>query len=351
MASAERIEESFYEDSERQSQIPIPYLEQLFDVVEVEENADEEDEVLGVVVAAETNSATEVDDDDVEEITVPKAAATTDALNKYLQSIAKHKLLTKPEEIQLAKAVERGDLQAKKRFIEANLRLVVSIAKRYNSQDMSLLDLIQEGNLGLMKAVDKFDPDKGFKFSTYATWWIKQNISRSLADKSRTIRMPVHAVEHLKKINHIEMDFVRDYKRGPTIEELAALSNLDAKEVEHLRNISQSPLSFNKPVGEEETIFSDFIKDEDAKDPFEAAHQTARSDALELGLSVLTLKQRQIIEKRYGLNGDDPKTLDAIGREFGLTRERIRQVETDALRRLCLLPELRSEFVDDESAN
>src|ERR1700712_2233449 len=266
---------------------------------------------------------------------------TTDSLQLFLQEVGRYPLLTKLEEVQLSKRVEQGDLIAKRRMIESNLRLVVSIAKNYRGQGLGFLDLIQEGILGLIRAVEKFDWRRDLKFSTYATWWIRQAVARALADKSRTIRLPVHVVERLQKVNRAERTLMLRLAREPSNEEIANEAKLPLYQVLDVRTAARSPISLEEPIGDEgESSFSDFLADDGAIDPAEAVAESLRHEALQLGLEALPERHRRVLELRYGLDGRDPRTLDEIGREFGLTRERIRQIEVEALRELSALREI-----------
>ena len=263
---------------------------------------------------------------------------STDALQLFLKDIGKVDLLTAPQEIELAKKIERGDHVAKQAMVEANLRLVVSIAKRYRNQGLPFLDLIQEGTIGLVRAAEKFDYRKGFKFSTYATWWIRQAVARALADKSRTIRMPVHVVEKLNKIVRSERKLRGELGREPSTGEIAHDLDLSLEEVEQIRRSSQMPVSLEKPVGDdEESEFGHFLTDENAPLPDEAAEQALRKDALTKILCSLAPREQRILEMRYGLDGNPPRTLDEVGRAFSVTRERIRQIENQCLKKLRAL--------------
>ena len=263
---------------------------------------------------------------------------STDALQLFLKDIGKVDLLTAPQEIELAKKIERGDHVAKQAMVEANLRLVVSIAKRYRNQGLPFLDLIQEGTIGLVRAAEKFDYRKGFKFSTYATWWIRQAVARALADKSRTIRMPVHVVEKLNKIVRSERKLRGELGREPLTDEIARDLDLSLDEVEQIRRSSQLPVSLEKPVGDdEESEFGHFLTDENAPLPDEAAEQALRKDALTKILGSLAPREQRILEMRYGLDGNPPRTLDEVGRAFSVTRERIRQIENQCLKKLRAL--------------
>ena len=265
---------------------------------------------------------------------------STDALQLFLKDIGRVDLLTAAQEVELAKRIERGDHGAKQEMVEANLRLVVSIAKRYRNQGLPFLDLIQEGTIGLVRAAEKFDHRKGFKFSTYATWWIRQAVARALADKARTIRMPVHVVEKLNKISRAERKLRADYGREPTSFEIGRELEIDIEEVEQIRRSAQTPVSLEKPVGdEEESEFGHFITDETVPLPDEAAEVTLRKEALKKILGTLSLRERQVLELRYGLDGQHPRTLDEVGRTFNVTRERIRQIENQSLKKLRALAE------------
>jgi RNA polymerase primary sigma factor len=265
---------------------------------------------------------------------------STDALQLFLKDIGKVELLTAAEEVELAKRIERGDHRAKQEMVEANLRLVVSIAKRYRNQGLPFLDLIQEGTIGLVRAAEKFDWRKGYKFSTYATWWIRQAVARALADKGRTIRMPVHVVEKLNKIVRSERKLRGELSREPTAGEIAIDVDLPLEEVEQILRTSQAPVSLEKPVGdEEESEFGHFLTDENAPLPDEAADVTLRQELLRDILGTLSHRERRVLELRYGLAGEQPCTLDEVGRAFNVTRERIRQIENQSLKKLRALAE------------
>ena len=263
-----------------------------------------------------------------------------DSLRLYLREIGKVPLLTADQEVSLAKRIERGDERAKQHMIEANLRLVVSIAKGYLGRGLSFLDLIQEGSLGLIRAVEKFDHRKGFKFSTYATWWIRQAVTRAIADKARTIRIPVHMVEKLNKVVHIERQLVQRLGREPRPEEVAEELEMSVEEVREILRMAQLPVSLEKPIGEEEdSSLGDFVPDDQAESPFDTASLSLRREDIELALGSLPERDRKVIELRYGLLGEAPCTLEEVGRAFGVTRERIRQIENNTLKRLETLPE------------
>ncbi len=269
-----------------------------------------------------------------------KPDMTTDSLQLFLKDIGKVRLLTAQEEVELAKRIERGDLDAKQKMVESNLRLVVSIAKNYRNQGLPFLDLIQEGTLGLVRAAEKFDYRKGFKFSTYATWWIRQAIARALADKARTIRIPVHVVEKLNKIGRAERKLVTELGREPTPEEIAEVTGIDPEEVDSIKRSAQAPVSLEKPVGdEEESEFGQFIADEKAESPFDRAADLLTKEALKEALENLSYRERRVLELRYGLGGEHPRTLDEVGRTFNVTRERIRQIENQSLKKLQQLGE------------
>ncbi len=263
---------------------------------------------------------------------------STDALQLFLKDVGRVDLLTAAQEVELAKRIERGDHRAKQEMVEANLRLVVSIAKRYRNQGLPFLDLIQEGTIGLVRAAEKFDHRKGFKFSTYATWWIRQAVARALADKARTIRMPVHVVEKLNKIVRSERKLRAEFGREPTAAEIGTDLELSSDEVEQIRRSSQAPVSLEKPVGdEEESEFGHFLTDDTALLPDELAEIELRKATLCRILGSLSHRERRVLELRYGLNGEHPCTLDEVGRTFNVTRERIRQIENQSLKKLRAL--------------
>jgi RNA polymerase primary sigma factor len=263
-----------------------------------------------------------------------------DSLRLYLRSIGQVDLLTAAQEVELAKRIERGDMLAKRQMVEANLRLVVSIAKGYLGRGLSFLDLIQEGSLGLIRAVEKFDYRRGYKFSTYATWWIRQAVTRAIADKARTIRIPVHMVEKLNRVAHVERQLVQSLGREPEPQEIAAELRWPLDEVRDILRVSQLPVSLEKPVGDEdESELGDFVADEEVAEPFEEASEHLQREGVRKALDSLPERERQVIELRYGLSGLEPLTLEEVGRTFGVTRERIRQIETNTLKKLRGLPE------------
>jgi RNA polymerase primary sigma factor len=278
--------------------------------------------------------------DEVDAEEEPELDFSTDSLQLFLKDVGKVDLLTAAQEVELAKRIERGDDRAKQQMVEANLRLVVSIAKRYRNQGLPFLDLIQEGTIGLVRAAEKFDWRKGYKFSTYATWWIRQAVARALADKARTIRMPVHVVEKLNKILRAERKLRAEKGREPTDDEIAFELDLLPAEVESIRRMAQTPVSLEKPVGDDDdSQFGHFIEDESEPLPDEAADSTLRIEALARCLGALGYRERRVLELRYGLNGEQPQTLDEVGRLFQVTRERIRQIENQGLKKLRALAE------------
>jgi RNA polymerase primary sigma factor len=263
-----------------------------------------------------------------------------DSLRLYLRSIGRVQLLTAEREVALAQRIERGDLVAKQEMVEANLRLVVSIAKGYLGRGLSFLDLIQEGSLGLIRAVEKFDYRRGYKFSTYATWWIRQAVTRAIADKGRTIRIPVHMVEKLNKVVHVERQLVQQLGREPLPEEIARELECSAREVRDILRMAQQPVSLEKPIGEEEeSELGDFVEDDSAISPFEMASENLRKENVRRALDALPQREREVIEMRFGLTGARPYTLEEVGRAFNVTRERIRQIENHTLKKLESLPE------------
>jgi RNA polymerase primary sigma factor len=300
------------------------------DVAAVESDADVEADLFAAL--------DELGAEEVEEPAEVEFEFSTDSLQLFLKDVGRVDLLTAAQEVELAKRIERGDHRAKQEMIEANLRLVVSIAKRYRNQGLPFLDLIQEGTIGLVRAAEKFDWRKGYKFSTYATWWIRQAVARALADKARTIRMPVHVVEKLNKIVRTERKLRAERGREPLNSEIAAELGMTVEEVEAIRRTSQVPVSLEKPVGdEEESEFGHFIEDDSVPLPDEAADTAFRIAALQKCLGALSQRERRVLELRYGLNGESPCTLDEVGRAFRVTRERIRQIESQGLKKLRAL--------------
>ncbi|MBC8590753.1 RNA polymerase sigma factor RpoD [Wansuia hejianensis] len=277
----------------------------------------------------------ETEDIKEDDLSVPKGIGVDDPVRMYLKEIGKIPLLTGEEEIELAKRMEIGDEEAKKQLAEANLRLVVSIAKRYVGRGMLFLDLIQEGNLGLMKAVEKFEYRKGFKFSTYATWWIRQAITRAIADQARTIRIPVHMVETINKLVRVQRQLVQELGRDPSPEEIAKEMDLEVERVREIMKIAQEPVSLETPIGEEEdSHLGDFIPDEDVLAPADAATFTMLREQLVDVLDTLTPREQKVLRLRFGLDDGRARTLEEVGKEFDVTRERIRQIEAKALRKL-----------------
>ena len=270
------------------------------------------------------------------DLSVPEGVSIEDPVRMYLKEIGKVSLLTADEEIELAKRMEQGDEEAKKRLAEANLRLVVSIAKRYVGRGMQLLDLIQEGNLGLIKAVDKFDYTKGYKFSTYATWWIRQAITRAIADQARTIRIPVHMVETINKLTRVQRQLVQELGRDPSAEEISArMDGISPEKVREIQKIALEPVSLETPIGEEDdSHLGDFIEDKDAMSPDEYANNQLLKDEINNVLKGLTEREEKVLRLRFGLYDGRTRTLEEVGKEFNVTRERIRQIEAKALRKL-----------------
>jgi RNA polymerase primary sigma factor len=263
-----------------------------------------------------------------------------DSLRLYLRSIGRVELLTADQEIALAKRIERGDMQAKRQMVEANLRLVVSIAKGYLGRGLIFLDMIQEGSLGLIRAVEKFDYRRGYKFSTYATWWIRQAVTRAIADKARTIRIPVHMVEKLNRVAHVERQLVQRLGREPEAAEIAAELRWTVRDVRDILRVAQLPVSLEKPVGDEdESELGDFVAGDSISEPFEEASEHLQKEGVRKALDALPERERQVIELRYGLSGMEPLTLEEVGRAFGVTRERIRQIENNTLKKMKRLPE------------
>ena len=320
--------------SDKQMQGVVSYLQDHdVDVLTITEEAEEPDEEM-LLIDDEVMEEEEPDLDNID-LSVPEGVSIEDPVRMYLKEIGKVPLLTAEEEIELAKRMENGDEEAKKRLAEANLRLVVSIAKRYVGRGMLFLDLIQEGNLGLIKAVEKFDYRKGYKFSTYATWWIRQAITRAIADQARTIRIPVHMVETINKLIRVSRQLLQELGREPTPEEIAEEMKMPVERVREILKISQEPVSLETPIGEEEdSHLGDFIQDENVPVPAEAAAFTMLKEQLEEVLGTLTEREQKVLRLRFGLDDGRARTLEEVGKEFNVTRERIRQIEAKALRKL-----------------
>ncbi len=303
---------------------PAPLSEDAEDETDITDNGDSDE-----AETKEEARETEID------LSVPEGIALDDPVRMYLKEIGRVPLLTAEEEVELAKRMEMGDKEAKQRLIESNLRLVVSIAKRYVGRGMLLLDLIQEGNMGLIKAVEKFDYRKGYKLSTYATWWIRQAITRSIADQARTIRIPVHMVETINKLVRTSRQLLQELGREPTAEEIAEEMGLTPERVREIQKIAQEPVSLETPIGEEEdSHLGDFIEDVDALAPAEAASFVMLKEQIEEVLDTLNEREQRVLRLRFGLDDGKARTLEEVGREFGVTRERIRQIEAKALRKL-----------------
>lgn len=317
-----------------ETEFDIDDLDKLYETIEnnnieiIDDLGDEMLDALSIDLDASKN-AEDQSSSDVKSVTVD------DPVKVYLKEIGRVPLLSPEEEIELAMRINNDDKEAKKRLSEANLRLVVSIAKRYVGRGMQFLDLIQEGNLGLIKAVDKFDYTKGFKFSTYATWWIRQAITRAIADQARTIRIPVHMVETINKVKKTNSQLLHENGRDPTAEEIAAVLDMPVEKVREILRVSQEPVSLETPIGEEEdSHLGDFIPDEEAQAPVDAASMALMHEQLTEVLKTLTPREARVLSLRYGLEDGNPKTLEEVGKEFNVTRERIRQIEAKALRKL-----------------
>lgn len=305
-----------------------------------EPEIDLDDEMIEIPVL-ETDDVDDINLEEIEkevvdlDLSVPEGVGIDDPVRMYLKEIGRVPLLSAEQEVELAKRMEQGDEEAKKQLAEANLRLVVSIAKRYVGRGMLFLDLIQEGNLGLIKAVEKFDYGKGFKFSTYATWWIRQAITRAIADQARTIRIPVHMVETINKLIRVSRQLLQELGRDPSPEEIAAAMEIPVERVREIQKVAQEPVSLETPIGEEEdSHLGDFIEDEDAPAPAEAASYILLKEQLEGVLDTLTAREEKVLRLRFGLDDGRSRTLEEVGQEFGVTRERIRQIEAKALRKL-----------------
>jgi len=330
----------------------LTYREIMDSLQGIELSPDQIDEIyehlssMGIEVVPETGDMETLDSDDIEkpqaeeeevevDLSVPEGIGIDDPVRMYLKEIGRVPLLTAEEEVELAKRMELGDEMAKRRLAEANLRLVVSIAKRYVGRGMLFLDLIQEGNLGLIKAVEKFDYRKGYKFSTYATWWIRQAITRAIADQARTIRIPVHMVETINKLIRVSRQLLQELGREPVPEEIAREMDIPVERVREIMKVAQEPVSLETPIGEEEdSHLGDFIEDEDALAPAEAASFILLKEQLEEVLETLTPREEKVLRLRFGLDDGRARTLEEVGQEFGVTRERIRQIEAKALRKL-----------------
>ena len=331
--------QSYFQDtpvSDDQMDKVLEYLEAHgIDVLRISENGGDMDDLL--LINDDDMNLDDEEEVDMEnlDISVPEGISIEDPVRMYLKEIGKVPLLSAEEEIELAQRMEEGDESAKKRLAEANLRLVVSIAKRYVGRGMLFLDLIQEGNLGLIKAVEKFDYRKGYKFSTYATWWIRQAITRAIADQARTIRIPVHMVETINKLIRVSRQLLQELGREPTPEEIAEEMNMSVDRVREILKISQEPVSLETPIGEEEdSHLGDFIQDDNVPVPADAAAFTMLKEQLEEVLSTLTEREQKVLRLRFGLDDGRARTLEEVGKEFNVTRERIRQIEAKALRKL-----------------
>ena len=341
MDSVESITEQLLKDGKKDGKLSYDEIGDAFEKIQID--SDDIDELYktfekeGINLVDKKDLKDDEDEVDIskEDLSVPKGVTVDDPVRMYLKEIGKISLLTADEEVEIAKRMEAGDELAKKELAEANLRLVVSIAKRYVGRGMSFLDLIQEGNLGLMKAVDKFDYTKGFKFSTYATWWIRQAITRAIADQARTIRIPVHMVETINKLVRVQRQLVQDLGRDPLPEEIAAEMNLDVERVREIQKIAQEPVSLETPIGEEEdSHLGDFIPDDEILSPQDAATFTLLKEQLNSVLETLTEREKKVLTLRFGLDDGRARTLEEVGKEFDVTRERIRQIEAKALRKL-----------------
>ena len=339
--SIEEIKNKLIKDGKKDGKLTYEEIGDAFEKFEID--SDDIDDLYkvfekeGINLVDKKDSKDDEDEVDVtkEDLSVPKGVTVDDPVRMYLKEIGKISLLTAEEEVEIAKRMEAGDEFAKKELAEANLRLVVSIAKRYVGRGMSFLDLIQEGNLGLMKAVDKFDYTKGFKFSTYATWWIRQAITRAIADQARTIRIPVHMVETINKLVRVQRQLVQDLGRDPLPEEIAQEMNLDVERVREIQKIAQEPVSLETPIGEEEdSHLGDFIPDDEILSPQDAATFTLLKEQLNTVLETLTEREKKVLTLRFGLDDGRARTLEEVGKEFDVTRERIRQIEAKALRKL-----------------
>lgn len=323
-------------------ELDVAKLEKIYDFLEKQgidilrmQDGKEDDDILLEPDDADLEEEEEVEDIENIDLSVPDTVGVDDPVRMYLKEIGKVPLLTSDQEVELAKRIADGDEEAKKQLSEANLRLVVSIAKRYVGRGMQFLDLIQEGNLGLIKAVEKFDYTKGYKFSTYATWWIRQAITRAIADQARTIRIPVHMVETINRLLRTQRQLVQDLGREPTVEELAEELKLPVSRVREIQKISQEPVSLETPIGEEDdSHLGDFIQDDHMPVPMDAAAATLLREQLAEVMSSLTEREQRVLRLRFGMDDGKARTLEEVGKEFDVTRERIRQIEAKALRKL-----------------
>ena len=328
-------EESAEEETEEEAEAEADEEESVAGKVD-----DEDDDMLQMVATAgiaidEKEETAEEKQKRRKEREVDLLEISNDSVRMYLSEIGRVPLIDGRKEVELARRIRKGHASAKQQLAEANLRLVVSIAKKYIGRGLSFLDLIQEGNIGLFRAVEKFDPERGFKFSTYATWWIRQAITRAIADQARTIRIPVHMVETINKLTHTQRRLVQELGREPTVEELSVEMAMDIKKVRHIQKISQDIISLESPVGsEEDSKLGDFIEDEEAVNPFEATNRQLRKENVHAMLEFLTPRERKIIEMRFGLKDGIGHTLEEVGKEFGVTRERIRQIEAKVLQKM-----------------
>jgi RNA polymerase primary sigma factor len=332
----ERLERDLSDEPDEHQPIPLHRAE----APEREDEAPEEHVDLDQVVELRGRAGFDNIELRPAELDLDSAEASLDSLRLYLRSIGRVPLLSAAEEVCLAKRIERGDVAAKQQMVEANLRLVVSIAKGYMGRGLTFLDLIQEGSLGLIRAVEKFDYRRGYKFSTYATWWIRQAVTRAIADKGRTIRIPVHMAEKLNKVLHAERLLIQSLGRDPSAAELATELDYPIGEVREILRMAQQPISLEKPVGEEDdSALADFVEDVAAESPFETASESLRRETVVRVLAVLPRREREVLEMRYGITGGRSRTLEEVGRAFNITRERVRQIENRTLKKLQTLPE------------
>ena len=327
--------------SKGQKKGKLSYKEIMDKLEKIELNSEQIDEIYDLLNEQEIDiinsgeEETTVNEDSNNDLDISSASGIEDPVRMYLKEIGKVSLLSAEEEVELARRMEAGDEEAKKKLVEANLRLVVSIAKKYMGRGLLFLDLIQEGNMGLMKAVEKFDYSKGYKFSTYATWWIRQAITRSIADQARTIRIPVHMVETINKVIRISRQLLQEKGKEPSAKEIAAQLDITPEKVREIMKISQEPISLETPIGgEEDSHLSDFIEDEDSPAPASAASYLLLKEQLDNVLNTLTDREKRVLKLRFGIEDGRPRTLEQVGKEFDVTRERIRQIEAKALRKL-----------------